>query len=129
MALIKTQEYGSDVDILIAPELAFALPVTITNTGVSAGPDGKKMILAGTPLYASADPLMNRTTKLSVSGTTCYGFARHDVDVTDGDVNDTLLVDGYVDYLKLDDSVQGKIDSLSSTSINARVRFIKGRAQ
>lgn len=127
--MFVTTKFGNVNDILIAPELAFALPCIVANTGVTAGDDGKKIIKAGTPLYGTADPLMERQTKLTVAGGTCYGYARHDIDVTNGDANDTLLVDGYVDYLKLDEEVRGKVDTaVAADTTKARVRFIKGRA-
>lgn len=125
---VTTVKYGEETDILIAPELAFALPCVIGNTGVDAGQDGRKVILAGTPLTADSDPLTKRETvlKKAEATSTIYGYARHDVDVTAGDANDTLLIDGYVDILKLDESVKTLIEQLSGTN-NTRVRFINGR--
>lgn len=125
---VITVQYGNETDILIAPELAFALPCVVGNAGVTANSEGKKIIKAGTPLYAAQDWFMNRQTVLTVDGATCYGYARHDIDVTAGDENDTLLIDGYVDYLKLDADVQAKVTSvISADTTKARVRFIKGR--
>ena len=128
--VIKTAKFGNETDILIAPELAFAIPCVVGNTGVDAGGDGRKVILAGTPLTASNDPLTKReeVLKKASASDTIYGYARHDIDVTDGNTNDTLLIDGYVDMLKLDQSVQTLIGSLSGTN-NTRVRFINGRAE
>lgn len=124
--ILKKQEYTNETDILIAPELAFAIPCIVSNSGVSANSDGKKIIKAGTPLYATEDVLMNRQTVLSTSGTTVYGIARWDIDVTDEEnTNATLLVSGYVDYLKLDSSVQTLIDT-AKTSLT-RILFLKGR--
>lgn len=126
---VKTAKYGSETDILIAPELAFAIPCIIGNTGVDAV-DGKKIIYAGTPLTADADPLTTRDTvlKKASDAATIYGYARHDVDVTDGDTNDTLLIDGYVDLLKLQESVKTLVTGGGLTGTNnARVRFINGR--
>ena len=116
--------YTNTSDILVAPELAFAVPAIFGNTGVSANAEGKKIIKAGTPVYASADPLMNRQTVLGVAGTNAYGVARHDIDVTAGNTNDTLLVAGYVDYLKLESSVQTLVDSAKDKL--SKITFIKG---
>lgn len=116
--------YTNTSDILIAPELAFAIPAIFGNTGVSANAEGKKIIKAGTPVYAEADVLMNRQTVLTVSGTTAYGVARHDIDVTAGNANDTLLVAGYVDYLKLDASVQTLVDGAKANL--PKITFLKG---
>ena len=108
--MFNKTNYTNTSDILIAPELAFAIPAIFGNAGVEANAEGRKIIKAGTPVYATADVLMNRQTVLAVSGTTAYGVARHDIDVTAGNTNDTLLVAGYVDYLKLDASVQTLVD-------------------
>ena len=124
--MIKTEVFTNNTDILIAPELAFAIPCIVDNTGVSANGEGKKIIKAGTPLYGSANPFMERQTILSTSGTTVYGIARWDIDVTAGNTNATLLVDGYVDYLKLDDTVKSAVDSARENL--SRILFIKGRA-
>lgn len=121
--MVKKTSYHNTTDILIAPELAFAIPVVVGNTGVTAGDDGRKVIKAGTPLYASADILMNRETVMATAGGTVYGVARWDIDVTDGDTNATLLYAGYVDYLKLDTDVQGLVDGAKE---NLKVTFLKG---
>lgn len=136
MALVKTTTYGAESDILIAPHLAFQLGCVIDNTGVDAGPDGRKIIKAGTPLYnktASKNLFLDRNEPLTVQDTNknLFGFARWDIDVTDNEkTNGTVLVDGYIDYLKLDKSVQTKIDGLGSIDSlvdHTHVLFIKGR--
>ena len=126
MALVKTEHFTNTNDILIAPELAFAIPCIVGNAGVTAGADGKKIIKAGTPLYGSADVFMNRQTVLTISstGTTIYGLARHDIDVTAGNANDTLLVAGYVDYLKLDEDVQALVTAAKASL--PRILVLKG---
>jgi hypothetical protein len=122
--MFKKETLTNENDILIAPELAYGLPVIVGNAGVVANEDGKKIIKAGTPLYAEADPKMERQTVMAVSGTNAYGVARHDIDVTDGNANDTLLIAGYVDYLKLDATVQSAVDGAKSKLTN--ITFIKG---
>ena len=122
--MFNKTNYTNTSDILIAPELAFAIPAIFGNAGVEANAEGRKIIKAGTPVYAAADVLMNRQTVLTVSGTTAYGVARHDIDVTAGNANDTLLVAGYVDYLKLDASVQTLVDGAKDKL--TKITFIKG---
>ena len=124
--MITEKSYGNDVDIRIASELAFELPCIVSNAGVVANEDGKKIIKAGTPLYGE-NYFMNRQEVLKTSGTTAYGVALHDIDVTAGDTNDTLLISGYVDYLKLDSSVQSLVDAAKSSL--TRILFVKGRAK
>jgi hypothetical protein len=62
---------------------------------------------------------------MALSGTTVYGVARHDIDVTAGDTNATLLYAGYVDYLKLDDSVKALVDA-EGVKAKLGITFIKG---
>lgn len=121
-------------DILVAPELAFAFPVIVSNSGVSANSEGKKIIKAGTPLYETEDVLFNRQTVLSVTAgesSKCAGIARWDIDVTAGNTNATLLYSGYVDFLKLDSDVQSAVTSALSAggyepTKGFRITFIKG---
>lgn len=126
--MLKKENYGNENDILIAPELAFGLSVIVDNDSVSADSDGKKIIKAGTPLYCAKDPALNRqevmTSNKSASTVAIYGIARHDIDVTAGNTNATLLMAGYVDYLKLDSTVQGLIDTEKENL--PKITFVKG---
>ena len=100
--LVKTTSYGTEKTILIAPELAFTIPVQVTNTGITADADGKKIIKAGTPIGGSTNVLENRNTVLVVAnGSTAQGVILHDVDVTAGQENATMVVAGYVDLNKI----------------------------
>lgn len=101
-------------EILIAPELAFSIGCLVNATGVTADSDGRKILKAGTPVGGSTDILTNRQTVLSKATTSGEGAAAtsnaqgillHDVDVTDGDTNATLVLKGQVDLYKLDSDV------------------------
>lgn len=108
---IKSEEFGNDVQILIAPELAMTVGCLVGNTGVVAGADGKKILKAGTPVGGATSVLLNRQTVLTESTTAPQGVLLHDVDVTDGDANATLVIEGVIDVLKLDTTVAGKLKS------------------
>ena len=90
--------------ILIAPELAFSLSCKIANTGVVAGEDGRKLVLAGTPLKGDLEA---RDTEFTVAqpGETPVGIVLHDVDVTKGTANSQVVIFGFVDTSKLESSV------------------------
>lgn len=123
--MVKTETYGADKNILIAPELAFTIGCVVTNTNVTAE-NGKKIIKAGTPVGGSTNVLENRQTELTVTngsdnGSTAQGVVLHDVDVTDGATNATLVVAGVVDLLKLDVTVE----ETAKTALN-RIIFMKG---
>lgn len=131
MSVVKTT-YTNYNDILIAPELAFALSCRIGNTGVSANSEGKKIIKAGTPLYvASAKSILeDRSEVLTVSSdnsAVLSGIARHDVDVTAGTVNDAILLSGYVDLYKLDSATVSAVNAVKASLTS--IKFIKGAVE
>ena len=135
--MVKTESFGNETDILVAPELAFAFPCIVENTGVDANAEGRKIIKAGTPLCEKEDILFNRSTGLRVTADATYnkvaGIARWDIDVTDGNTNATVLYAGYVDYLKLDSAVQTAVTTALTAggyepTKSFRIVFIKGRA-
>lgn len=120
MAIIK-QTFVADKNILIAPELALTLSCKIANTGITAV-NGKKMALAGSPLAGNIE---ERGTAFTVSQTAPIGVLLHDVDVTDGTNNGTIVVTGCVDLLKLDTTVIALLDSATKTLLN-KIIFVKG---
>ena len=105
--MVKTQAYNDvELDVVLNPDNLFEIGVLVDNTGVVANAEGKKIIPAGTPVGSStASPLVVRNTVLSVTNTALagensYGVLRHDVDVTNGTANATLVVRGEVDSSK-----------------------------
>lgn len=122
--LIKQTNYGVAKDILIAPELMFSIPVQVTNTGVSANDNGRKIIKAGTPVGGDTNVLLNRNTVLAVAnGATAQGIVLHDVDVTEGQENATMLVAGYVDINKIDTDARPSADAQTALT---KITFMKG---
>lgn len=121
---IKKQDYAQDgKSILVADSLAFSLGAVIGNTSATAGADGKKIIKAGTPLTGD---ILKRNTAFTV-GTSANAVALllHDVDVTDGNANGTILISGYVDYDKLDANVQALITNEVAAKLT-KITFISG---
>ena len=109
--MVKKTSYTTPKSILIAPELAYSIPVIVGNTGVSAGSDDRKIIKDGTAIGGDTSVLTNRQTVLKVTndstnGSKSQGIILHDVDVTDGDANATMLVFGFVDLNKIDTDAQ-----------------------
>lgn len=121
---IKKQDYAQDgKSILVADSLAFSLGAVIGNTSVTAGADGRKIIKAGTPLTGD---ILKRNTAFTV-GTSANAVALllHDLDVTDGNANGTILISGYVDYDKLDADVQALITNEVAAKLT-KITFISG---
>lgn len=120
---VKSLEFGNDKQILVAPELAFTIGCLVTNTGISANAEGKKIIKAGTPV-GGGDVLVNRQTVLAQNAESPVGVLLHDVDVTAGQENATLVVEGIVDIEKLDADVKGLVETAKANL--TKVTFISG---
>jgi hypothetical protein len=128
MGLVKTITATTPKTILVAPELAFALPVIVANTGVDADANGKKIIKAGTPIGGDTNVLQNRQTALVVTntaeaGANSQGILLHDVDVTDGNANGTILIAGYVNINRIAESAVPVAEAQAALS---RIVFMKG---
>ena len=110
---IKKVSYVGGKQILIAPELALTVGCLVTNTGVSADAEGKKILKAGTPV-GGADVLVERQSVLAQNTDAPQGVLLHDVDVTAGQANATLVVEGTVDIEKVDEDVNTLLTTASA---------------
>lgn len=105
------------------------LGAQVTNTGVDADADGKKILKAGTPV---AGDITKRGTAF-VKATTTEGVSNatavlmHDVDVTAGAENGTIILAGCVDLLKLDAATKALVTSAVTTAL-PRIIFVEGSA-
>lgn len=130
--MVKKVEYtNNENDYLIAPQNSFALSCIITNSAVTADENGKKGIKAGTPLYIGTgkNVYKDREEILTTEGTgnVLVGIARHNIPeekFNENKANDAVLTQGYVEYYRLDKSVQTMIDSVESTLTN--IKFVRG---
>ena len=126
---MKPVEYGAVKDIRIASEVAVEFPCIVKDTGITADENGKKIIKAGTPIgagsaiTASNNVLLARDTELQKDLTNAQGVILHDTDVTDGKANATIMVEGYVDLLKIDASIREEVAGATIPNI----KFVKGR--
>lgn len=126
--MVKITTYDApELDVLLNPDNAFEIGVIVSNTGVSADSNGRKIIKAGTPVGGTTNVLQTRNAILNVTnssstGANSQGVLRHDVDVTDGNANATLIVRGEVD--------SSKCPTLDSTVITAltHIIFVNGGA-
>lgn len=124
MAMVQRVNYTTPKTILIAPEVAVAFPVIVSNSGISADENGRKIIKAGSAIGGATNVLMNRQTALTkVSDTTAQGLLLHDVDVTDGNGNGTILIAGYVDVNKIEEDAKPAEEVQNALS---RIVFMKG---
>ena len=112
--------------IIAAPEMAISFSCILANTGVEADSDGKKIIKAGTPITGSLEA---RGTAFTIAATTegvsnAVGLALHDVDVTDGNANATILVQGVVKLDEVDTTTAALITTEVKTAVH-RIIFVK----
>ena len=122
--IVKVTYNAPEKHILIANDsYMVTLPAIIKATGVVAGDDGKKIVKAGTPIYGDIE---KRDTGFTISGETAAGVVMHDVDVTAGDENGTIVIAGCVDLLKLEDDVKTAVASAKANL--PRIIFVEGSA-
>ena len=116
---ISKSTYASTKQILANVELQSSVGCVVPQLlGVEVGT--KKIAKAGTPIKVN---LMNRGVAVEkADGTKAMNAVLlHDVDVTDGAENGTMLVDGYVDINKIDVTVE----EAAKTALT-RILFMKG---
>ena len=122
--IVKVTYNAPEKHILIANDsYMVTLPGIIKATGVTAGTDGKKIVKAGTPVYGDIE---KRDAGFTISGDTAAGVVMHDVDVTAGDENGTIVIAGCVDLLKLEDDVKTAVASAKANL--PRIIFVEGSA-
>lgn len=126
MGLVNKTEYGIRKDIMIGVESYYiALPAQVTNTGVDADSDGKKILRAGTPL--AGDITKRDTAFTKTNSNTARAILLHDVDVTDGANNATIVLAGCIDLLKIDETTRALITSNVKGAV-PNIIFVEGSA-
>lgn len=102
----------------------------VVDDAYSVTRDGKKIVPAGTPL--SGDLTARETafvqakdaTSAGNDGKAATGVLLHDVDVTNGDNNGTLLIWGFVDLNKLDSTTAALITATRKSEMK-NITFLK----
>ena len=119
--LVVKKEYPRvQKQILVDDGTAITLGIVVANTGVEATA-GRKIVKAGTPVIGD---LKDRNTAFTVGAVGAVGVLLHDVDVTEGNANGTIVALGCVDLNKLDADVQEQITEDVETALT-RIIFIK----
>ena len=117
---VTKNSYGYGEKRIIVDEVnSTAFSCVVANTGITADAEGKKIIKAGTPLYGSLTARNTAFTISGGSGAKPVGVALHDVDVTAGNANSQVLVSGFIDISKVDESVRSTL-----TSAEANLKLI-----
>jgi hypothetical protein len=104
----------------------------VVDDGYSVTRNGRKIVPAGTPLSGN---LTARTTAFvkavdntaesgASNGKPATGVLLHDVDVTEGDTNGTLLIWGFVDLNKVDSTTAALITATRQSEMPS-IKFLK----
>ena len=111
---VVKESYNNVTQILFNAEHQVSVPIMVDDSLVtSADANGRKIVKAGTPLTGSLDarttPFTAASAGSSSAASNAVGVLLHDVDVTAGDENGTLLIFGFVNTARLDETTKTKI--------------------
>ena len=111
--------------ILFNVQNQMSVGVIVDKTVSTVGKDGRKIVKAGTPL--NGDLTARGTAFVTAMDTSnpAVGVLLHDVDVTDGNANGTLLIWGFVNLNRIDSTTAGLITTSRKTELAGRVWFLK----
>lgn len=111
--------------ILFNVQNQMSVGVIVNEAVGTAGEDGRKIVKAGTPL--NGDLTARGTAFVAAKDTSnpAVGVLLHDVDVTEGNANGTLLIWGFVNLNRMDSTTAGLITATRKTELAGRVWFLK----
>ena len=120
-----TKVSATTVDqILLNTELQYSVGVVVNNSSAVAGADGRKVIKAGTPMIGNLDARTSAMTPATGVGSEgVVGVLLHDVDITNGAANGTLLIFGFVNTNMLDSKTKALISATVKTAL-PMIKFI-----
>lgn len=123
--MFEVNKYGfGEKDILIANEsYLVTMPAIIGNTGITADGTGRKIIKQGTAL--TGDLLKRDTAFTKGTNADAVAILLHDVDVTNGNANGTIVIAGAIDVNKLGTEEAAAIDETMVAKL-PRIIFVKG---
>lgn len=126
---IKKSSYVSTNQILFNTDPFVAVSIIVdVALGVTDPSTGRKIVKAGTPL--AGDLTKRETAFVAVNeassslASDAKGILLHDVDVTAGDANGTLLIFGFVNVDRIDATVMAKNDEYVREALKG-IYFLK----
>lgn len=128
-----TKTVGSaPVQILFNVQNQMAVSIKVDDGITPVTENGRKIIKAGTPLSgdlkarSTAFVAAKKETSASAGdGKVATGILLHDVDITDGDANGSLLIWGFVNLSRIDTTTAAKITADVETELAGRIWFLK----
>lgn len=120
---ITKKSYLNKNQILFAVEHQVSMSIVVDDTaGTEDSTTKRKIVKAGTPLTGSLDARTTAFTKATTStGSNAVGILLHDVDVTAGENNGTLLIFGFVNTNRIDSTTK----ALITAEVKAALPMIK----
>lgn len=123
---VRKETYGNTNQILFAVEHQVSMGVVVSKAlGVAEGT--KKVVKAGTPLTGNLDARTAAFTAASAGSSTeasdAVGVLLHDVDVTTGDANGTLLLFGFVNTNRIDATTKAKLTDIVKAAM-PMIKFV-----
>lgn len=123
---VRKEIYGNTNQILFAVEHQVSMGVVVSKAlGVAEGT--KKVVKAGTPLTGDLDARTTAFTAATAGSSTeasnAVGVLLHDVDVTTGDANGTLLLFGFVNTNRIDATTKAKLTDIVKAAI-PMIKFV-----
>ena len=123
---VRKETYGNTNQILFAVEHQVSMGVVVSKAlGVAEGT--KKVVKAGTPLIGNLDARTTAFTAASAGSSTeasdAVGVLLHDVDVTTGDANGTLLLFGFVNTNRVDATTKAKLTDIVKAAM-PMIKFV-----
>lgn len=132
--VVKTKYPKNPKQIMLADSQMVSFGVIIGNEGVTADSNEKKILKAGTPITGDIEarntPFKKATSTTSgepaATTSNAVGILLHDVDVTAGNENGTIVLFGFVDLDKLDAETFKLITADVKTALSGKVTFLTG---
>lgn len=121
---IKIESAVNVNQILFCTDPQVSVGVIVDNTA-SVTENGRKIVKAGTPLSGDLTARNTAFVKAVDATNSATGILLHDVDVTDGDNNGTLLIFGFVNLERLDTTTAALITDTRKTELSGKVTFLK----
>lgn len=126
---VKKSSYVSTNQILFNTDPFVAVSIIVDDAlGVTDPATGRKLVKAGTPL--AGDLTKRETAFVAVNeasasvASDAKGILLHDVDVTTGDANGTLLIFGFVNVDRIDATAMAKNDEYVKKALKG-IYFLK----
>lgn len=124
---VVRESYGNKNQILFAVEHQVSVGIVVDDS-VGVTEAGKKIAKAGTPLKGSLEdrttPFVAATASTQTAAAGVTGVLLHDVDVTLGENNGTLLIFGFVNLDRIDSETQKLLTEEIKTALSM-IQFIK----